>query len=83
MATNVFTNSRAGAGRAGLFNFPGAGNEDRPALRRERGFISRAGELYVETSGGMAGARGVAMALALEFAAAGGVWLAWYLLRAR
>ena len=84
MATNVIVNSGTGARQTtSLFNQTGAGAEDRPALRRERGFISRAGELYVETSGAVAGARGVAMALVLEFVAAGGVWLAWHLLRAR
>ena len=81
MATNVFMDSGAGAQQAGLF-YAHAGTDRGLGfrLRREQGFVSRAGELHVETRSGLAGARGLAMAMAMEVLTLSFVWMAWHLL---
>lgn len=78
MATNVLFDVQAGRLRE-LDQEPAETIRGKQiSLRRERGFVSADGDLYVETRDGLAGARGLTLALVLEVLAVACVWVAWH-----
>jgi hypothetical protein len=85
MATHVFFDTQAASWRKLPGQEPGeVRTGQKISLRQTRGFVLQDGELCVETRRGLAGMRGVAAALVLEFlaaACAGCAFLIWDSLR--